>query len=73
MPSNNISKLETLKQLGDAFSGENKNEQRSEIFHADTNSLEVIEEKTFSMAQKKDAPLFTEAEVFAMLRNQRRK
>lgn len=65
--------MKTIKELETAFSRKSKEQQQSEIFHAATNSLEVLEEKTFDMTTKVERPLFSEAEIFAMLREQRKK
>lgn len=68
----NKSKSEILRELGQSFKGE-ETVTANEIYHASTNSLEVIHPVALVKITDNKKKLLSEEEIFCKIREQRRK
>lgn len=68
-------RVDVIKELQVAVCGtkENDNSEKRVLYHEDSGSLEIKTPAMPNIIKKKEAPLFSEEEMFAMVRENRRK
>lgn len=66
---------EIVRELRIAICGKSDKDEVSNhaVYHEASNTLEVMEPKLFDTTEKEKKPLYSEEEIFAMARNQRRR
>ncbi len=71
--SNNLDRVELIRELNNAMKGPEVEEDSRQIYHASTNSIEVLSQMDVDDGKQEELPKHTEEEVLAMVRDQRRK